>query len=125
MEKVIKVVLVDDETSFVEPMSLLFQDKGYSVSVVSNGEDALNKIKEDKPDIVFIDIIMPGMDGYMVLKKIREINQTLPVIMMSGYIEDTRAEKKISLQGAFATYYKGHDFSEALSLLKSALKLEE
>jgi CheY-like chemotaxis protein len=125
MDKVIKVVLVDDEISFVEPMSLLFQEKGYSVSVASNGEDALKKIKEDTPDIVFVDIIMPGMDGYTVLKKIREINQTLPVIMMSGYVEDTRVEKKISLGGAFATYYKGHDFSEALSLLKSALKLEE
>jgi two-component system alkaline phosphatase synthesis response regulator PhoP len=125
MDKVIKVVLVDDETSFVEPMSLLFQEKGYSVSVVSNGKDALKKIKEDKPDIVFIDLIMPDMDGYTVLKKIREINQTLPVIMMSGYIEDTRVEKKINLQGVFATYYKGNDFSEALSLLKSALKLEE
>jgi two-component system alkaline phosphatase synthesis response regulator PhoP len=125
MDKVIKVVLVDDETSFVEPMSLLFQEKGYSVSVVSNGKDALKKIKEDKPDIVFIDLIMPDMDGYTVLKKIREINQTLPVIMMSGYIEDTRVEKKINLQGVFATYHKGNDFSEALSLLKSALKLEE
>ena len=70
MDKVIKVVLVDDETSFVEPMSLLFQDKGYSVSVASNGQDALKKIEEDKPDIVFIDIIMPDMDGYMVLKKL-------------------------------------------------------
>ena len=125
MDKVIKVVLVDDETSFVEPMSLLFQEKGYSVSVFSNGKDALKKIKEDKPDIVFIDLIMPDMDGYTVLKKIREINQTLPVIMMSGYIEDTRVEKKINLQGVFATYHKGNDFSEALSLLKSALKLEE
>jgi len=125
MDKVIKVVLVDDETSFVEPMSLLFQEKGYSVSVFSNGKDALKKIKEDKPDIVFVDLIMPDMDGYTVLKKIREINQTLPVIMMSGYIEDTRVEKKINLQGVFATYYKGNDFSEALSLLKSALKLEK
>jgi CheY-like chemotaxis protein len=125
MDKVIKVVLVDDETSFVEPMSLLFQEKGYSVSVVSNGKDALEKIKEDAPDIVFVDLIMPDMDGYTLLKKIREINQTLPVIMMSGYIEDTRVEKKINLQGVFATYYKGNDFSVALSLLKSALKLEE
>ncbi|OGX16042.1 MAG: hypothetical protein A2166_05355 [Omnitrophica WOR_2 bacterium RBG_13_41_10] len=125
MDKVIKVVLVDDENSFVESMSLLFQEKGYSVSVFPKGEDALKKIQEDTPDIVFVDIIMPGMDGYTVLKKIREINQALPVIMMSGYVEDTRAEKTISLQGAFATYYKGHDFSEALSLLKSALKLEE
>jgi len=125
MDKVIKVVLVDDENSFVEPMSLLFKEKGYSVSFFSNGEDTLKKITEDTPDIVFVDIIMPGMDGYTVLKKIREINQTLPVIMMSGYVEDTRVEKTISLHGAFATYYKGHDFSEALSLLKSALKLEE
>lgn len=125
MDKMIKVVLVDDENSFVEPMSLLFKEKGYSVLIFSNGKDALNKIKEDTPDIVFIDIIMPDMDGYTVLKKIREINQTLPVIMMSGYVEDTRAEKKINLQGSYATYYKGHDFSEALSLLKSALKLEE
>ena len=122
MGKVIRVVLVDDKPSFIEPMALLFQSKGYSVSAFSNGEDALKKIKEDTPDIVFIDIIMSGMDGYMVLKKIREFNQTLPVIMMSGYVEDTRTEKRINLHGAFGTYYKGHDFSKALALLESALK---
>lgn len=121
MDKERKVLLVDDETDFTQPMAFWFKSKGYSVLVASDGESAIRMIKEDAPDIVFLDLSMPVMDGTQTLKRIREFNKDIPVIIISAYVEDKRA-KEASSYGISGVFYKGKDFKEGLSLLESVLR---
>jgi len=71
MGRLISVLLVDDEADYTQPMAFWLKSKGYDVFSVTNGKDALNFIKETPPDIVFLDINMPVMDGPTTLKEIR------------------------------------------------------
>ncbi|RMH59628.1 MAG: response regulator [Candidatus Hydrogenedentota bacterium] len=80
-----RILVVDDE----ESIRLLYQeeltDEGYEVETAANGEEALRKIQESKFDIVTLDIKMPGMSGLEVLKKIREVDVELPVILCTAF----------------------------------------
>lgn len=121
MDKKIKVLLVDDEADFTAAMAFWLQSKGYSVLVANDGARAVQMAKDDEPDIVFLDLNMPVMDGAETLKKIREFNAELPVIIISAYLDDRRAEKvnEYKISGMF---YKGSDFSEGLTLLETILR---
>ncbi len=122
MGEPIKMLLVDDQLDFVQLMAFWFQEKGYSVTFTTSPEEALKIIKENTPDVAFLDLIMPNTDGVALLKKIREFNVSLPVIMMSSYIEDTRIEKKINVYKTSGVFYKGDDFLKAETLLEPILK---
>jgi len=124
MEKKLKkleVLLVDDEEDFRQLMQFWLESKGYSAAVASNGQDALEVIAKKKPDIVFLDIRMPVMDGIEALKKIRETDKTLPVILISAYVNDPKAKDVLSY-GVSGVFYKGKNFEEVLPLLESALR---
>ena len=125
MSKKIRILFVDDEKDFVETMCFWFKSKGFSVSLASGGEEALRMIRGNPPDIVFLDIVMPNMDGYTVIKLIREFNKTLPVIMMSAYEKESNVKKKTNFYGVFGFFNKEEEFSRALDLLNSALKIDE
>jgi len=123
MDKVIKVLLVDDERDFLESMSYWFKQKGYSVLTALKGTDALTLIKKDLPNIVFLDVIMPELDGIETAKRIRERNRSLPIIMMSAYEKGTRVSTILKPYGITEFFDKSADFSKAEDLLKSLLKI--
>ena len=81
----LKILIVDDEPSICSTLESVFKDEGYLVASVQNGEDALKEIKEKFPDLVLLDIWMPGLDGIETLKRIKQTFPRLPVIMMSGH----------------------------------------
>jgi CheY-like chemotaxis protein len=116
-----RILLVDDETDFTQPMSFWLKSKGYSVMVASNGESAIKIVKEGPPDIVFMDLNMPVMDGVTTAKKIREFNKDLPIIIISAYVDDKRIVEATPL-GISGVFYKGGDFQDGLTLLESALR---
>jgi len=82
-----KILLVDDE----EGIHLLYreelEEEGYEVHSALTGEDALEKLKIISPDLVILDINMPGMNGIEVLRQMKEINPKLPVVLSSAYHE--------------------------------------
>ncbi len=82
-----KILIIDDEDSIHLLYSEEFEEEGYEVYGALSGEDALNKLNDISPDLVILDINMPGMDGIEVLRKIKEINPNLPVILSSAYQE--------------------------------------
>lgn len=87
------ILLIDDEQEIRNMIGNFLSIKGYDVVTAASGEDALLKIKADKPQLVFCDIRMPGMDGLMVLKKIKEIDSSIKVVMLSAIQdEDVLAE---------------------------------
>jgi two-component system response regulator (stage 0 sporulation protein F) len=102
-------------------MSFWFESKGYSVIVASNGLEAIEKIKNQNPDIVFLDLNMPVMDGVETLKKVRAFNKELPIIVVSAYLDTTRVKEAYNY-GISGVFYKGADFKEGLALLETALR---
>jgi DNA-binding response OmpR family regulator len=81
----IRVLVVDDELFVGELLKEYLSIIGYEVTAVSNGEDALSVIEQSPPNIVILDIRMPGMGGMEVLKAIKEKNRDIGVIMLSAY----------------------------------------
>jgi len=116
----VKALLVDDETDFRQLMAFWMKSKGYDVIEASNGEEAVALAGRENPDIIFMDLNMPVMDGTEALKKIREFNKDVPVIIISAYVEDRRAKEAMSA-GISGVFYKGKDFQEGLALLEAAL----
>ncbi len=82
-----KILLVDDEEGIQLLYREEFEDEGFSVASAYNGEEALKLFKEDPPDLVILDINMPGMNGIEVLRQMKEIKPDLPVILSSAYQE--------------------------------------
>jgi two-component system, NtrC family, nitrogen regulation response regulator NtrX len=79
------VMLVDDEEGIRESLSGIFEDEGYAVLTASSGEEALNILKEQNPDLIFLDIWLPGIDGIQTLQEIKNLKPDLPVVMISGH----------------------------------------
>ncbi|MCK5232595.1 MAG: response regulator [Desulfobulbaceae bacterium] len=82
-----KILVVDDEESIHLLYSEEFEEEGYEVYGALSGEEGLDKLSEILPDLVILDINMPGMNGIEVLRKIKGINPNLPVILSSAYQE--------------------------------------
>ena len=118
------ILLVDDEPDYVEPMAFWLRGRGYLVSVATSGEEAIKIIKEQKPRIVFLDIVMPHMDGIETLRRIREFNQTLPVIMITAYPDEEKLVKsqKLNVSGFFA---KDEDVKVLQNTIELTLKTDK
>lgn len=80
-----KILIVDDEKDFVQMVIRILDKEGYEVSYAYRGEDGLEKIKNEKPDLVILDVMMPDLDGFSVCEKIRGDREweTLPIIFLS------------------------------------------
>lgn len=81
------LLIVDDEEGIRLLYQEEFEEEGYTVSVARNGDEALEKFNQTPPDLVILDINMPGMNGIEVLRRMKEINPDLPVILSSAYQE--------------------------------------
>jgi DNA-binding response OmpR family regulator len=95
-----RVLVVDDEPDSVELLQEFLTSKGYEVITASNGEEALRKIKEERPHLVLLDVRMPGMNGLDVLRKVREFDQEVGVIMVTAVNEEDTGREALKL-GAF------------------------
>ena len=109
------VLVVDDEEVILETLSGILEDEGYEVITASSGDQAVSLVREYTPDIILLDVWMPGMDGLETLKNIKEINHESAVIMISGHANIDMAVQAIKL-GA-------HDFLEKPLSLEKVLLL--
>ena len=82
-----RILLVDDEESILLLYSEEIEEEGFAVEVAHNGDQALEAFKLAPPDLVILDINMPGMNGIEVLRQMKDINTDLPVILSSAYPE--------------------------------------
>ena len=93
-----KIIWADDEISLLKPHVLFLEDNGYKVSVASSGEEAYELFKNEKYDIVLLDEMMSGIDGIETLKKIKEINPAVPVVMITKNEEEWLMDEAIASQ---------------------------
>jgi len=119
-DKGIKVLVADDEGDFRELISFWLKSKGYTVVAACNGREALAQAAAEKPDIIFMDLNMPVMDGADALKQLRASGDDCPVIVISAFVDDRKA-KEVRQYGISGVFFKGKDFQEGLSLLEAAL----
>jgi len=116
-----KILVVDDEKTIRLLLKEELTDEGYEVITAESGEMALKMIKEEKPDLVTLDIKMPGEDGLSILRKIREIEYDLPVIICSAY-----SIFKTDFSAVAADHYviKSYKFDELKSKIREILSQE-
>lgn len=121
MANPIRVMIVDDEKDFLYTMEYWLKSKGYQVFTANNGLEAMEVIKKETLDIIFLDLHMPVMNGLETLKNIRELNNDTPVILITAYTSDekvTEAEK----YGISGLFYKYKDLSESTNLIETVLR---
>jgi DNA-binding response OmpR family regulator len=104
-----RVLVVDDEPKAIELLQEFLTVKGYEVLTALNGEEALRKVKEERPHLILLDICMPKMDGLEVLKRVREIDREVGVIMVTAVHEEETGRQALKL-GAFDYITKPLDF---------------
>ena len=120
MEK-IKILLVDDEKEFVETLSERIRMREHDSDVALNGEQALKKMDDDLPDVVVLDLKMPGMDGMEVLRRIRKAYPKVQVIMLTGHGSEKDEEEARKL-GAFEYLQKPVEIDTLMKKVKKAYK---
>ncbi len=96
MKKHTYIMVVDDEQAILRLLSRTLEPEGYGVVVADNGRSALELLEEHKPDLVILDIMMPGLNGFQVLDLIRQ-RSNIPVIMLTARREVTTLRDALAL----------------------------
>jgi len=117
------VLVVDDEPRIIEAVSMNLELEGYQVCSASNGYEALKRLTKDLPDLVILDVMMPEMDGFETLNKIREVS-TVPVIMLTVRGEEIDKVRGLNL-GADDYVTKPFSPKELVSRVRAALRRAE
>lgn len=116
-----KVLIIDDDPVVVKLASGILQKKGFEVHTAKEGQDGLQLLQDKKPDIVITDYQMPGMSGIDVLSKIREVDDTIPVVILTAY-GDASLTIRSMRTGAFDFIEKPINPRELLETVKNGLQ---
>jgi len=119
----IKILVVDDEDSVLHAISEILGQNGFDCKTASDGRSALEQIEQFEPDLIILDIVMPGIDGFTVLEQIknRQEPRDIPVILLSGLDEDGKIWEGYNLG---ASYYITKPFTTDELLAGIQLMLE-
>ena len=110
------IMIVDDNEDFADSLKIMLEAEGFRATALYSGEDALKNIETINPSLLFLDLIMPGIDGFAVVQRLRsqERWQNLPIVILSG--ADITNEQRQSLNKLIAEYIdKGHFSKELIS----------
>jgi DNA-binding response OmpR family regulator len=120
MNKQVKVLFIEDDPYICELVTLYAEKSGYIVNVANNGMKGLEMFYDNPPDLVILDIMMPGMDGWEVCKEIRRFDKT-PIIMLTGKGESYDKLKGFKL-GTDDYLVKPFDPNELMARIKAVLR---
>lgn len=116
----IKILVVDDDEKILFAFRQVFTREGYVCIVAKNGPEALEMMQLEKPQIIFMDIAMPGLDGLETLQRMKLQSATVPVIMVTGHGTMQTAIKAIQL-GAFDYLTKPLDITKVRDIVRRVL----
>lgn len=117
------ILIVDDEPSILHSLGGLLADDGYDVVTASNGYDALKQIEAASPDLVLLDVWMPGLDGIETLQEIKKVSPGVPVLIITGHGNIETAIKATKL-GAFDLIEKPLSFDKVAMTIQRALNFQ-
>lgn len=119
-----KIVIVEDEPSLIFTLEDTLDNEGYEVFVAKEGESAVEIVKKENPDLMILDLMLPGMSGYDVCKKVREMNYTFPIIMLTA--RDQEIDKVTGLNIEADDYItKPFGVKELLARIQARLRRSE
>ena len=122
-KKKLKVLLVDDEKEFVESLSERLALRDLDADIAYDGEQALQAVKAGEPDLMVLDLRMPGIDGIEVLRKVKKSHPNVQVVILTGHGTD-KEEREAKKLGAFAYLKKPVDIDQLIGTLhKEKLKV--
>ena len=116
-----KVLLVDDEQEFIETLSERLKMRDMDAKLALDGEQALAAVEGDEPDVILLDLKMPGMDGMEVLRRIKKAYRHVQVVMLTGHGTDKDEEQAMRL-GAYAYLQKPVDLERLVVTLRDAFR---
>ena len=116
----IKVLLIDDEIEFVETLAERLELRGYISKIAGDGESGISRLANESFDVAILDLMMPGLSGLDTLRQIKEIDATLPVIMLTGH-GSTKDGMEGMRMGAFDFLMKPLDINDLMEKIKLAL----
>jgi two-component system response regulator CpxR len=119
-----KVLLVDDEKDFVHVLSERLKARSFESAIAYNGEEALSILETDEPDVMVLDLKMPGVDGIEVLRQVRKSHPDTQVIILTGHGGE-REEAMARELGAFAYLHKPVDIEVLAKTMKEAYRIIE
>ncbi|MGB9852134.1 MAG: response regulator [Candidatus Kapaibacteriota bacterium] len=115
----VKVLLVDDEIDFVDTLSERLQTRSFVTAVTYSGEEALENIDKDLPDVIVLDLKMPGLDGLEVLRRVKKSHPQTEVIILTGH--GSEREKQLAFElGAFDYLEKPINIDKLSEIIKKA-----
>jgi len=121
LERPSKILLVDDEREFVQTLSERLQARDLDAAVVYDGEEALSFVASDEPEVMVLDLKMPGIDGIEVLRRVKRSNPNVEVIILTGH--GSAKEEELARQlGAFAYLRKPVDIELLTKIMKQAYR---
>ncbi len=110
------ILVIDDEEDIRSLLKNFFDSLGYRTMVAADLNQTVFVLNREQPDIVFLDIVLPGVNGLEILKLIKRLNQDIIVVMMSGYATESKAKYALDL-GAFDYMNKPFDMSHVKNML--------
>ena len=119
-----RVLVIDDEAAIRDSLRMILEYEDYQFVGAASGQEALDVVKRERPDIVLLDIKMPGMDGMEVLRKLRALDEGLPVVMISGHGNTATAVEAIRL-GAIDFLDKPLSSERVIVTLRNVLRQSE
>ncbi len=122
-----KIFIVEDNTDLSEIYRLRFEVSGFTVVTSPNGLDFLSKVTEEKPDIILLDLMLPEMDGYSVLKSMKENFEAsnmknVPVVVWSNLSEDKDIEKALASGAEMYLRKSDYEGDDLVEKVKDVLK---
>ena len=119
--KEMKILLVDDEEEFVKTLSERIEMRDVKSDVALNGEEALKAMDEDLPDVMVLDLKMPGIDGLEVLRRTKKAYPGVQIIMLTGHGSE-KDEKEARRLGVFEYLQKPVEFEKLMRTITKAYK---
>ena len=119
-----KILIIDDQEDLLELTQRILQSRGYDVVTMTDGEDALNIIKKETPDLVLMDMLMPGKDGAQICQELKSDSSTrnIPVILATGQFLDEQEFSQEGITGADDYLRKPFEIEELLAKVENLIK---
>lgn len=117
-----KILVADDAPAVLDVLEDVLTLEGHEVVRALNGSDALRRFQDEQPELAVLDVMMPDMDGLVVLDSIRRLNEKIPVIMITG-LDGELLSKKVEHYHSVAFFQKGSGLDRFVELVNKTLAL--
>ena len=124
MSKLASILVVDDEPIMQEILGDFLREEGYSIDIAGSGEEGIELAQKSSYDCAIVDLMMPGIDGIETMQKLREIDTSLPVIMVTAFASVESAVEAMK-RGAFEYITKPFKNDEVLVVLQKAIRTRQ